>query len=111
MLADERRATPYDVTVAGATLNVTFTSATVAGGGTLNGKLTWNGKLTADTTVHFGSSDAVTVPTPGTASDLVVKAGTTLKAGGAVLDVGTYSRPFAVDWNNDHCPDLVILTG
>ncbi len=31
-----------------------------------------------------------------------------LTAGGGILDVGSYSRPFAVDWNNDGKDDLIV---
>jgi hypothetical protein len=41
-------------------------------------------------------------------SSLTLQAGTTLKAGGVVIDVGERAKPFVVDWNNDNCPDLLV---
>lgn len=62
-----------DVTVGAATLTVSFTSATVAGGSPIAGKLTLNGKLPADTVVHFAAGNAaVTAP-----ADVTIKAGAT----------------------------------
>ena len=28
--------------------------------------------------------------------------------GSTVIDVGAHAKPFAVDWNNDNCPDLLV---
>ncbi len=68
----------------------------------------WNADGKRDLIIGYREGEVLYYENQGSDSSPLFETGIPLQAGYQTLDVGWYSEPFAVDWNNDGVHDLLV---